>query len=163
MAQMNRWKGGSAYDIASPTDNLADAFYYNWISWKYAVRPADICHMDIHISPWLCMNSVWTLATPLLLSRSKICWHLQILNAAPILCNAITSNDRTFTHNFYVSRSHMEWHRIWFRFSVLDSASTKGCQMSRVFFWRIRFCSMRGGSSQPPILPSIQSVVDRSC
>jgi len=66
------------------------------------VLPADIPYTEIHIFPWLITHSVWTLATQQSLSRSQIYRVLQIQNAAPILCNAVTSNPRTFTHNDYV-------------------------------------------------------------
>jgi len=66
------------------------------------VLPADIPHTEIPISPPLRTNSVWTLATQPSLWRSQIHWVLQILNDAPILCHAVTSNARTFTHNDYV-------------------------------------------------------------
>ena len=46
---------------------------------------------------------------------------------------------------------------------VLHLASTESDLMSRVFFRWASFFSMRTGFSQPPILASIQSVVDRSC
>jgi len=50
-----------------------------------------------------------------------------------------------------------------FRFSVLHLASTKSYIMSQLFFWCIWWYSMYVGFSQPPIHPSIQSVVDQSC
>ena len=64
--------------------------------------PVDMPHTEMHISPQLIMNSVWTLSTQPSLSRSQIYRFLQILNAAPILCHVVTSNARTFTHNDYI-------------------------------------------------------------
>jgi len=46
-------------------------------------------------------------------------WVLQILNDAPILYHAVTSNARAFKHNYFVYRSHMQGHTFSFRFFML--------------------------------------------
>ena len=90
------------------------------------ILPADIPHTEIYISPRSVTDSVWTLATHPSLWWSQICWVLQIPNAAPILCHAVTSNARTLMHNYYVQRVI---HRVtWFHSGshVLHWTSTKG-------------------------------------
>jgi len=57
----------------------------------------------------------------------------------------------------------MKGHMFSFRFSVLHLAGINGESMLWVFFRRIWFNSICIGFSQPPILASRQSVVDRSC
>jgi len=66
------------------------------------VSLADIPHMKIYIFPQSITNPVWPLANQPSLWRSQIYRVLQIRNAAPNLCHAVTSNAWTFTHNYYV-------------------------------------------------------------
>jgi len=108
-------------------------------------------------------NSAWNCATQPSLSRSQIYGILHILNAVPILYHAVTSNARTFMQNYHFWRCHMQGHMLSFRISVLYLASTKGWLMSQVFFQSVWVYSMFVGFSQPPILASIQSVVDKRC
>jgi len=125
-------------------------------------------HTDIHIVSQLITSSVCNLATQRLLTRSQNHRVLQILNAAPILYHAVTSNPWTFTHNYYIQWSHVQAHVISSRVSVLQLPSTEGYLISRVIFrfflirW-IWFYSIYVGFRQPPNLACIQSVVDRSC
>jgi len=105
------------------------------------------------------------------LSRSPIYRVLHIINATPVLCHAVTLNAQNFTQNYYILNRHSQGQMFSFRFAVLHVAWTKGLSMSWVFiqciwfrciwFRCIWFYSMCIGFSQPPILASIQSVVNR--
>ena len=164
MAKMNTWKGSYAYDIALSTSSFATAIWYNTISWIHVCASGRYtAYRDSYISlieNTLSMNPFNSAITHRV---------LQILNAAWVLCHAVTLNDWAFTHKYYVLRSSsMQGHMFTFQFSVLYWASTKNWLMSQVFFrcvwfWCMLFCSMYIGFSRPPILSFIQNVLDECC
>jgi len=121
MAQRNTWKGCHPYDIPLLTANIAAASWYNRLSRIYVcpsgryTSSGDSLFSSIHNT--LSMNPC----------NSGITHRvLQILNSAPILCHAVTSNARALTQNDFVERSHMLRHMFLFRFSVLHLPNTKG-------------------------------------
>ena len=84
------------------------------------VLPADIPHMEMHISPRLVINSSMNLYNPagthkIPTKSIKFC-RFSMLHQ--FLCYAVTANAQTFTHNDYVQRSHMHGLTCSFRFSV---------------------------------------------
>jgi len=87
---------------------------------------ADITHMEIHISPLSITNSVWTLSIQLSVTIAQKYWVVHILNAAAIVCDAVTVNLSIFTHKYHAWKSWMQGYPVMFRFSVLPAVQHTG-------------------------------------
>jgi len=99
------------------------------------VLPANIQRMNIHRSPQSISTSVWTFAAQPPNSESQIYQNVQIFIAAQIVCHAVTSNARTFTHHWYIWNSQMQGDIYSVRFSVIHLPGTKRKLMLWVLFW----------------------------
>jgi len=86
------------------------------------VLPADIPHMEIHISPRSMTNSSMnpcnSAVTHKVPTKSIEFCRFSMLHR--FLWYAVTANPRTLMHNDYVWRSHMQGLMFWFRFSLLQ-------------------------------------------
>jgi hypothetical protein len=86
------------------------------------IIPADIPHMEFHISPRSItnpsMNPCNSVVTHNLLTKSIQFCRFSMLHQ--FLCYVVTANARTYTHNDYVLSSHMQGLMFSVRFSVLN-------------------------------------------
>jgi hypothetical protein len=95
--QMNTWKVSEAYDNTCSTANLAAASRYPREFWIY-VFPS--CGYTTFGDLWFSLidnklSMTWC-------NAAVTHWDRKILDAAPILCHAITSITSAFTHDFFV-------------------------------------------------------------
>ena len=84
------------------------------------ILPADIPHMETHITPRSITNSSMNPCNSAITDqvRTKSIEFCRFSMLHQFLCYVVNANARTFTHNNYVYRSHMQGPIFSFMFSV---------------------------------------------